>query len=411
MIRWINNYIGTAAWNDVVSRTDIIILDVRNLVDKEGNDLVEIRKKIDEGLNILNFSDKIVVCCDFGMSRSNSIAAGIIAKKENIDFSEAINIVLSKTDEKEIKISMLDSVQQALGGENISDERKGKTLVTGANGFIGKHLQKIIEQNNNVNEFLFLTSNEIDLTNETVKLNMLCKRENVDKIIHLANPRIYTTSLSFGQAVVMLKNILDVCIQNYIKLIYTSSWEVFSGYISTGLYVTETMKFNPGGTYGQSKMLCENLITHYTEELGLDSIVLRLSPIYGIGSDKPKCVWNFVDKAYNNDEISTHLYLNGLPTIDLLHIEDACTAILKATNFSGIGIFNISYGQPVTTKNLAEDIVDIIKSKSTITHTHLNLMTHNITLDNAKARESLNWKPKRLLNQGLIEIVDYICKK
>lgn len=406
MIRWINDYIGTAAWNNVGHSNDIVVLDVRNLVDKEGNDITEIGKKIEEGLKMLNAADKLVVCCDYGMSRSNSIAAGIIAKRENIDFSEAVDLVIDKTGEKEIKIGMLDSIQNALSGLNANKKLKQKILVTGANGFIGRYLQQILAKKNNANDYLFLSSKDIDLADDVVRLNMLCKKEGVSTIIHLASPRIYTTSLSFGQTIVMLKNVLDVCIQNNIKLVYTSSWEVFSGYKTTSLIVNETMKLNPGGTYGQSKMLGENLIGHYVKELGLQSIILRICPVYGLDADKPKSIWNFAAKAFANQEINTHIYLNGLPTIELLHIEDVAEAIAKAADFSGVGIFNISSGNPITTKNLAEIIVELTGSTSKIVHTQLDLVTHNITLDNTKAKNILNWVPYVLLKDGLKSLLE-----
>jgi len=409
MIRWINDYIGTAAWNNVAHVKDITILDVRNLVDKVGNDTTEVGKKIEEGLSMLGTTSKIVVCCDYGMSRSNSIAAGIIAKKENIDFSDAVNLVIDKTGEKEIKIGMLDSVQQTLSGLQDNTTKKQKILVTGANGFIGKYLQQLIAKKDNA-DYIFLSSKDIDLAHDVVRLNMLCKKEGIGTIIHLASPRIYTTSISFGQTIVMLKNVLDVCIQNNIKLVYTSSWEVFSGYKTTGLLINETMRLNPGGTYGQSKMLCENLVAHYVEDLNLQAIILRICPVYGLGADKPKSIWNFAEKAFANKEIKTHLYNNGLPTIELLHIEDAADAIAKAADFPGVGIFNISSGNPVSTKSLAEMIVELAGSTSKVTHTQLDLVTHNITLDNTKAAKILGWTPTKSLKEGLIEIIKFVCK-
>ena len=407
-MRWIHDYIGTAAWHNVAHEKDITILDVRNLVDKGGNDTTEVRLKIEEGLSMLAITGKILVCCDYGMSRSNSIAAGIISKKENIDFEDAVNLVIDKTGEKEIKIGMLDSVQAALGGLQNNARQQQRILVTGANGFIGKYLKQIVAKKYNEADYIFLSSNDIDLESDVVRLNTLCKKEGVSTIIHLASPRIYTTSISFGQTIVMLKNVLDVCVQNNIKLLYTSSWEVFSGYKTTNLFVNETMKLNPGGTYGQSKMLCENLISYYTEELGLRSVVLRISPVYGLGADKPKSIWNFIEKALANKEIKTHLYLNGLPMIELLHIEDAAEAIAKATNFAGIGIFNISPSTSITTKNLAELIVELTGSASKVTHTQLDLITHNITLDNSKAKKVLDWSPSVLLRKGLENLLDKI---
>lgn len=406
MVRWINDYIGTAAWKDVAHSNDLHLLDVRNLVDKSGNKLTEVRDKISEGLKLLRTKEKIVVCCDFGMSRSNSIAAGIIAKKESINFFDAVNLVIEKTGEKEIKISMLDTVQTALGNDLLVNSNQGKTLVTGGSGFLGTHLYKILYGNDLGSRCIFVSSKEINLLNDGVALNFFCKKHHIQKIIHLANPKIYTTCISFGHTLVMLKNVLDVCIQNKLKLIYASSWEVYSGYKTTGLLLNENAKLNPGSTYGQSKMLCENLIKHYNEELNLKSVVLRISPIYGSGADKPKCIWNFAEKAKKNQNVDTHLYLNGLPTMDLLNIEDACQAILKAAQYEGDGIFNIGSGKAITTRELAETIIKLLNSDSLVKHTKLDLTTNNITLDITKTKRILDWEPNIPVKEGLIMLLE-----
>ena len=404
MIRWINKYIGTAAWETVVDLGEFPLLDVRNLVDKGGNTADEVREKIDEGLKILEKSDKLIVCCDFGMSRSNSVAAGIIALKEKMLFYDAVNLVIEKTDEKEIKIDFLDTVQKALAQDAAKSALPGNTLVTGGSGFIAQHLRTMIADGQK-DSTIFISTREFNLLEDTIKLNIFCKENNIQTIVHLANPKIYTTSASFGQSVTMLKNVLDVCAQNKIKLIYTSSWEVFSGYKTANLLVNESVKLNPGGTYGQSKMLCEYLVAHHVEQYDLKVIMLRVSPVYGLGADKPKCVWNFAKKAKENQTINTHLYINGLPTIDLLHITDVCNAILQAMKCNKEGIFNIGSGYPTTTKNLAQMIINELNSTSTITHTNLNLITSNITLDITKAMEYLNWKPTVSLEHGLNTII------
>lgn len=410
MVRWINKYIGTAARNNISEDGEFKILDVRNLVDKEGNNLDEIANKIREGVTLLESTDKLVVCCDFGMSRSNSIAAGIISMKDNIDFYTAVELVMAKTGEKEIKISMLESVESSLKGSHTNLANEEKILVTGATGFLGRRLVELYTDNDESGKYIFLSSGQFDLVEDVVSLNLFCKKNNVKTIVHLASPRIYTTLISFGQTLIMLKNILDICVQSQIKLIFASTWEVFSGYKTSMMYVNESVKLNPGGTYGQSKMLSENLIQHYIEQYGVQVLMLRFSPIYGLGSDKPKSIWNFSEKALKGIEINTHLYQNGLPSLDLLHIDDACSAIFKAVSSSSLGAFNISSGEGITTKDLAEQIVKIFDSQSAVVHTKLDLKTSNIVFDTSKANKVLGWYPSKPLAEGLEEIANFIKK-
>ncbi|HET6995255.1 MAG TPA: hypothetical protein VFI06_09760, partial [Chitinophagaceae bacterium] len=98
MINWLTDYIGTGAYLDVMAAGgDVAVVDVRNLVDKDGNTGEAILSKIDESIAILKKHGKVVVCCDYGMSRSNSIAAGVISKYESIPFSKAVSMVQQKT--------------------------------------------------------------------------------------------------------------------------------------------------------------------------------------------------------------------------------------------------------------------------------------------------------------------------
>ncbi|KKL45641.1 hypothetical protein LCGC14_2353570, partial [marine sediment metagenome] len=73
MITWITEKIGTSAYKDI-KKKDYYILDVRDLVDQRGNKENLIGNKIQEVLVKLNKRKKIVICCDYGISRSNSIA-------------------------------------------------------------------------------------------------------------------------------------------------------------------------------------------------------------------------------------------------------------------------------------------------------------------------------------------------
>ena len=85
--------LGSAAANEVSDRKDFNIIDVRDLVDKAGNSPEAVRKRIIYGARCLKEGKKIVVCCDYGISRSNAIAAGIIASYEGISFDAAVRLV------------------------------------------------------------------------------------------------------------------------------------------------------------------------------------------------------------------------------------------------------------------------------------------------------------------------------
>lgn len=400
-MRWLTHEIGTAAYNDLLKlklEGDVIVLDVRDLVDKSGNDIQYVILKINEGVDLLKNGKRIIVCCDYGMSRSNSIAAGVIVKFYNLSFSSAVQILKDKVDESGIKVEMLNTVYQALFTPNDKKANKQNVLVTGANGFLGKSVIEKLSFNYSITA---PSSAEINLLTDSISLDLKVKERNIDTIIHLANPKIFTTNKSVGDTLVMLKNILDVCRTNGVRLIFLSGWEIYSGYNSTGLFANELLRANAKGTYGETKWLCELLIKQYVINYDLKCQILRSGPVYGAFGEKPKFIYNFIDKALNHKDIITHKYINGFPSLDLLYIDDLVNLIEKAVQSDLVGDFNIGSGTSISTREIAEIISQKLSSESIIRFTEIQEYAPNIIMDTYKVKASFGWEPTIAIRDGL----------
>ena len=405
MIHWITERLGTAAWSPAHLPPDISHIDVRDLLDKAGNAASEVRSKIDQALDCLRRGERVVVCCDYGMSRSNAIAAGILAMHDAIGLEEAIRRVLLATGEKAIKIEVLSAVRRAVGeGEasHRSETAKGRLLVTGASGFIGSAVIRDLMRKYDV---LTPTHQEIDLKSDTVLLDILVKEKGIGTILHLANPKVYTTNESLGAALVMLKNVLDVCVENSLFFLYLSGWEIYSGYHAKELRADEALSPRPGGTYGEAKFLSEKLIEQYCTQYGLTYTLLRSSPVYGPGSDRPRFIWNFLHKAVRNEVLVAHRYINGFPTLDLLHVDDLRKAICSALEHRPGGAINLGTGVATSTTDVARLIVELVGSKSKIQHLEVEGYASNIVMDIRRAGALLGWHPAVELTQGLGALV------
>lgn len=407
MIRWITDSLGTAAYDDAIhDEKNFQIVDVRDLVDKRGNNTDVIRKKIDETLDILKQGKKVVICCDYGISRSNAIAAGVLSQLEGIPFSDAVQRIISSTGEKKIKVQMLSVVRKAIAGnicKNENVDAQKTVLITGGSGFLGSRLSEQLTTCRIVKP----SHNQIDLIKGAVDLDFLIKKENVDCIIHLANPRIYNDNEAMGTSLVMLKNVIDICCDNDIKLVYPSGWEIYSGYRSNFLFASEHLPPQPKGVYGETKTLCEKILEYSKINENLEYLILRFSPIYG-GGDKPKFIYNFIDKAIKNEVITTHKYLNGYPTLDLLYVEDAISAFTLAIEKDITGSINIGSGVGHSTHDVAEMIVSQLKSGSKIQHKQINDYAPNIVMDISKAKTALKWEPHTSLTAGIGSILQNI---
>jgi nucleoside-diphosphate-sugar epimerase len=403
MIRWITSILGTAAAGSPDIEQDFGIIDVRDLVDKPGNNPDHVRAKIDEGVAWLNAGKRVVVCCDYGISRSNSIAVGILSRYASMPFDQALCEVRRTTGEEEIKLEPLNIVRAALAGNEPAPDLSGfGVLITGGSGFIGSALVKALGGSV---PFVAPARNDVDLLLGSVALDQLVRTKRINCVVHLANPRVYTSAKAIGETLTMLRNALDVCRENGLRLVYLSGWEVYSGYRAKDLLANESLPRLPKGPYGEAKMLCEILIEHYRKLHALNAVIVRSSPVYGPGSDRPKFIYNFLNKARKGALIHTHEYANGAPHLDLLHIDDLIEALVAVLRSDVSDNFNVGSGQLFSTYEVAATLVAKTQSVSQVRMQKIDDYAPNIRMDYHKARTILGWKPVRTFDMGLNEII------
>lgn len=390
MIRWIKDYMGTAPRESIIPDDKIEIIDVRDMVDKPGNSVEMVKEKIESALNHLKRGKKVVICCDYGISRSNAIAVGILKKQENVSFEDAVEEVVRTTGEKAIKIEVLNIVRKAVEEFPIQSSVPNKNiLITGASGFIGK---KLTERFAGIYSVYAPKREEINVLEGTLALDSFVKKHAIGTIIHLANPRIYTSNDAMGLTLVMLKNVLDVCRENSLKIVYPSSWEIYSGYKASFLLADEYLPPNPKGAYGETKYFAEQLLDFYKRHYGVDHLILRISQVYG-GGEKPKFIYNFIRKALHDETIITHKYLNGSPVLDFVYVDDVVKAFEKAMERNISGVINIGSGIGLSTLDVARAIVRIAGSTKDVGYSLIDSHSPNIVMDIEKAKSVLSWEP------------------
>lgn len=405
-IRWITDQLGTAPGADVAGRTDLRIVDVRDLVDKGGNNPDAVRAKIAQGVAYLAGGAVTVVCCDYGVSRSNAIAAGILATYEDTSLEAAVRRVQDATGEAEIKLEPLSVVRAALGREGVVRNDRA-VLMTGGTGFVGTALQRRLEPS-----YVIAAPGreELDLEGGSTRLDGLAGELGVGAVVHLANPRVYTSNVALGRSLTMLRNAIDVCVSRDIPLIYLSSWEVYSGYAGD-LLVDEATPLFPKGPYGESKYLAEMLISHFRRTAGLSCAMIRSSPVYGSGSGRPKFIYTFLEKARRGHLITTHRYLNGDPALDLLHIDDLVSAVTMTLEQGYVGDLNVGSKTAVSTPEIALMVIDALSSESTLDHVLIEADTPRITMKTDKAEKELGWRPTIGLKAGMKGLLSELMEK
>lgn len=407
MIRWITENLGTAKYEDVYNG-DYSIVDVRNLVDKSGNTSSAVLNKIDEAGSLLDQQKKVVICCDYGKSRSNSIAIGVVSKYLHCEFEDSLKMVLERTGERGIQIDTLDSVREALCGDSESKtihvDKLGLLLSGGGDPCV----DAIAARFENICKVVKVANQDFSALHDTLQLDHIVRGNRIGTFIHAGKPSSSYNQETMGATLSALKSVLDVCHKNNVRLIYFSSYSVFSGCKTPQMNASESLSVNPKGVHGETEAMCEMLIEVYRKNYKLSATIVRLGSVYGPSLDRPKMIYNFIQKAMNNQDIDTHEYINGQPVMDFIYIDDVVDAvsIVINTTVDELPVCNIASGIGTSTATIALLIRDIVGSNSKIGSYCVTSATSNIILDIETAKSVLHWKPMVDINNGLKNIID-----
>ena len=232
-----------------------------------------------------------------------------------------------------------------------------RILVVGGSGLLGKKLLRILSFTHNVGGTYFTEPYEnckkLDITD----------RKAVEQFITLYQPEVIIHTAAIKNSdfceenndtcwkvnVEGTKNIVDVCKEHFIKLVYISSDYIFDG--KRGIY-DEQANPAPLNFYGLTKLESERTIK---EELA-DYIIIRPTILYGYndGSDV-----TLITKVRTELEKGNVLYLDNQMIKYPLLIDDLVTSIIAILDANKNGTFHIGGNDPVTRYQWAKKIAEI----------------------------------------------------
>jgi dTDP-4-dehydrorhamnose reductase len=198
-------------------------------------------------------------------------------------------------------------------------------LVTGANGQLGRSLNRLVGQNKLNKYFVFAKREDLDLSDFTNVRNFIEKHQ-FDIIINCA---AYTSvdkaETEKEQANLVnhmsVKNIAEIAKDNCIKLIHISTDYVFDG--SKLESYDETDNTSPLNVYGKTKLDGETAILSIME---FNAIIIRTSWVYSVyGNNFVATILNLSQKKDKLNIISDQI---GSPT----NAQDLAAAIISILN-------------------------------------------------------------------------------
>jgi UDP-glucuronate decarboxylase len=302
-----------------------------------------------------------------------------------------------------------------------------KILVTGGAGFIGSHLcETLLQEGNDV----------VCLDNYYTgsKDNILHLRENprfeilrhdiinpivleVDQIYNLACPASpihyqFNPVKTVKTNVMGALNMLGLAKRVKARILQASTSEVYGDpavHPQKETYWGNVHCIGPRACYDEGKRVAETLMMDYHRQHRVEIRIVRIFNTYGprMALDDGRVVSNFIIQALRGEPLT--VYGDGQQTRSFCYISDmvrGVKAMMEQETFSGP--VNLGNPREFTILSLAEKVKAMTASTSPIVFRSLPQDDPiQRKPDISLARERLGWLPEVMLEEGLVQTIDY----
>ena len=304
-----------------------------------------------------------------------------------------------------------------------------RILITGGAGFIGSHLcERLINEGHDVicldNYFTgskdnirhLLDNHNFELVRHDITSPYFAE---VDEVYNLACPASppyyqYNPIKTMKTSIYGAMNTLGLAKRIRAKILQASTSEVYGDPEVHPQPESYWGHVNPIGIrscYDEGKRAAETLFMDYYRQNGVRIKIIRIFNTYGprMNPNDGMVVSNFIMQALRNEDIT--IYGTGLQTRSFQYIDDLIEGMTRmmATGDDFIGPVNIGNPGEFTMLELAQKVIDLTNSRSSIVHMPLpGDDPQQRKPDISLAMEKLNgWQPQIQLEEGLKKTITY----
>lgn len=299
-----------------------------------------------------------------------------------------------------------------------------RVLVTGANGFIGRHLSQVLHGQgamvvgfvrNSGAQTPYLAEQHVVDISDRFRLRQLVQDTQPDLVVHLAadkNRGIDLAEYRSGYEANLFGtlNLIEACqeLAAIARFVFLGSCEEYG---QQSAPFDESSKELPVSAYAVTKLAVTQLLQTLARANNFPAVVLRPSIIYGPGQSEDMFLPALIKTLLSGERFGM---TRGEQTRDLLYIDDLVDAILLALVAPDVPgqVINISSAVPVRIEDLARKTARMIGLE---TESLLDFGARDYRLGeamnywakNSLAKALLDWMPHVILEDGLRQTVDH----
>lgn len=269
-----------------------------------------------------------------------------------------------------------------------------KILVTGANGFLGRHLMaELSKYSSSVEAYQgdVRTIEQSEIASDVVcHLAAQTKAMTKDEYDSLFDVNIGGTL-----------SVMRYCYRHRASCVLISSSAVYLP-SDEEIPLSEKAPLSQKTIYGASKMLCEKICEYYSTYLNVPVTTLRIFNLYGEGQKEPFLIPSLI---YSVRERKSFTLNTPFLVRDFIHVRDVVSAILYSLTdrHSGWRCFNVGTGHGLSVLEVLHKILEFEKidlSESPIKISD-NPEKDFVIADTQKLKKAFDWAPRISFEEGL----------